>query len=305
MCTNVYSFDYLLEFFIADRMPAKATIKHYKLVIKLFQDDTNITDVREVNKIIANQWRNTVYKRASASTCNNYIRHLKSLLNCALEEELIETNPFARVKSITTHKKPSRSTNSSSVTTAIKYLQQEDVELPPGWFWVIVIKTLYYTGMRRKQLVKLHWKDINFENRIINLKAESSKNSREWDIPLNEHILADLISLKKAVWDTLGVDTDIEDEQVFNITLFNPRYRGDNMTEAQMSGFFRNLSEKVEFKISAHRFRHRLATELVNKKEDVKLVKELLGHTNILTTYGYVTPDMNKIRSLVSEIEPI
>ena len=33
MCTNVYSFEYLLEYFIADRLPSKATIKHYKFVI--------------------------------------------------------------------------------------------------------------------------------------------------------------------------------------------------------------------------------------------------------------------------------
>ena len=306
MCTNVYSFEYLLDYFIADRLPSKATIKHYKFVVGLFVKDTNITDVREITKLTVNQWRNKVFSRASASTCNNYIRHLKSLFNCALEDELIETNPFAKVKLITDHKKLDRTTNTNNVAEAIAFLREEEQDYMPGWFWVSVILTLYYTGMRRKQLVRLCWRDIDFNRRIIQLRAESSKNKREWEIPLNVNILNELIALKKFTWDLLGREEEnIDDQQVFNITLFNSRYSGEKMTEAQVSGFFRNLSEKLGFKLSTHRFRHRLASELVNKKEDVKLVQNLLGHTNILTTYGYVTPDMGKIRALVSEIQPI
>ncbi len=65
MCTNVYSFDYLLECFIADRMPAEPTIKHYKFVINLFIKDTSIADIRELDKQTINQWRNRVFNRAS------------------------------------------------------------------------------------------------------------------------------------------------------------------------------------------------------------------------------------------------
>ncbi len=213
--------------------------------------------------------------------------------------------PFAKVKLLTTHKKLNRTTNGVDVRKAITFLGEEEQDYMPGWFWISVIKTLYYTGMRRRQLVKLCWKDIKFERRIIQLRADGSKNKREWEIPLNINILKGLVALKKANWDILGVDENIEEEQVFNITLFNPRYQGDEMTVEQISGFFRNLSKKLGFKLSPHRFRHRLASELVNKKEDMKLVKDLLGHTNILTTYGYVTTDMNKIRSLVSGIVPI
>ena len=276
MCTNVYSFEYLLDFFITDRMPAKATIKQYKLVISLFQRDTKIIDIREINKHIANQWRNQVLDRASASTCNNYLRHLKSLFNCALEEELIKNNPFAKVKIITTHRKLNRTTNSNDVAKALSFLREEEQDYMPGWFWIAVIKMLYYTGMRRKQLTKLCWKDIDFERRIIQLRAESSKNNREWEIPLNHHILQELIFLKTTIWELVGLEENINNLQVFNVTLFNPRYRGDNMTEEQVSGFFRHLSEKLEFKLSPHRFRHHLASELVNKKGGCQISQRVI-----------------------------
>jgi len=257
-------------------MPAKATIKQYKLVISLFQRDTKIIDIREINKHIANQWRNQVLDRASASTCNNYLRHLKSLFNCALEEELIKNNPFAKVKIITTHRKLNRTTNSNDVAKALSFLREEEQDYMPGWFWIAVIKMLYYTGMRRKQLTKLCWKDIDFERRIIQLRAESSKNNREWEIPLNHHILQELIFLKTTIWELVGLEENINNLQVFNVTLFNPRYRGDNMTEEQVSGFFRHLSEKLEFKLSPHRFRHHLASELVNKKGGCQISQRVI-----------------------------
>ena len=47
------------------------------------------------------------------------------------------------------------------------------------------------------------------------------------------------------------------------------------MTEDQLSGFFRNLSDKSNIAISSHRFRHRLATDLSNNStNDVKNVQE-------------------------------
>ena len=305
MCTNAYSFEYLLNVFIAERVPSEATIKHHKFVSNLFQKENNIDDIREIERKDVIKWRNEVLIRASAQTCNNYIRHLKSLFNCAVENEILEKNPFAKVPIITVHQKPNKSTNRDIVAKAINLLKDKSQDSKPGWFWIAVIRTYFYTGMRRRQLVELQWKDIHFEDRLITLRAESSKTKREWDIPLNKEILKDLIRLRKEAWDIYGVDSNIEDIQVFNVTLFNSRYRRKEMTVDQLSGFFRWLSNNIGFKLTPHRFRHRLATELVNKKDDIKVVKELLGHTNILTTYKYVSTDLSKMRSLVSEITPL
>ena len=58
--------------------------------------------------------------------------------------------------------------------------------------------------------------------------------------------------------------------QIFNVTLFNHLYRSKEMTRDQISGFFKKLSKNAGVKISAHRFRHKLATDLSNKQRSPK-----------------------------------
>ena len=94
MCTNVHSFEYLLKFYIIDRRLAESTVKHYNLVIRLFQKETGISDIRELDKFTIVEWRNAVHDRTSAATCNNYLRHLKSLFSWAYDEDLIEKESF-------------------------------------------------------------------------------------------------------------------------------------------------------------------------------------------------------------------
>ena len=93
--------------------------------------------------------------------------------------------------------------------------------------------------------------------------------------------------------------------QVFNITLFNTKHHGKRMTEEQLSGFFKNLSRKTNIKCSAHRFRHRLATDLVNQKGNIKDVQYLLGHSNVKTTLGYVSTDLHQMRTTLKTTTPI
>jgi len=305
MCTNVHSFEYLLESFILDRRPAKSTIKHYKLVIRLFQKDTGITDIRELNRVNILKWRNTVSDRASPATCNNYLRHMKSLFNCAVDNEIIEKSPFERIRGITSHKRSNRTTTIEKISEAIEFLKGESQYERPGWFWILVIRMFYFTGMRRRQLAELRWKDIDFDEHFINLRIEGSKTKREWDVPFKEDIITDLIRLKKEMWDVFGVNTNLDDMQIFNVTLFNSRFQGEQMTADQISRFFRSLSKSLGFKLSPHRFRHKYATTLANKEKNMKHVQILLGHTNIMTTYGYVQPDMQSMKELVSQLPSV
>ncbi len=87
--------------------------------------------------------------------------------------------------------------------------------------------------------------------------------------------------------------------------MFNHRYSGTRMTSEQLSGFFRNLSKNTKVKGSAHRFRHRLATDLVNKKGNIRDVQQLLGHSNVTTTLGYVSTNLQQMRNTLKSATPI
>ena len=172
-------------------------------------------------------------------------------------------------------------------------------QLQPKWFWVIVMKMLYSTGIRRHQLIEIRWKHLDLEQGVLLLVAEGSKTHREWQIPLMPGVISALRYLRIRTLERQCTD-DIAHRQVFNVTLFYDRYSGDAMTEEQLSGFFRRLSGALGQLITPHRFRHTLATKLLQGPHpDIKTVQSLLGHTDMRTTLGYVEVDLDHLRALL------
>jgi site-specific recombinase XerD len=92
-----------------------------------------------------------------------------------------------------------------------------------------------------------------------------------------------------------------KNNQIFNITLINSRYFADNMNEEHVARFFVKASKTLNLRVSAHRFRHAFATKLANNtKTNIKTVQNLLGHSSVYTTLGYVHPDIEDMRRAIN-----
>lgn len=297
------SIDELLKAYLAERLLRPATAKHCRLVVRLFKRDTGIADLHQVQKMDLLRWRTQVLERSSAATWNNYLRHLRALGNYGWEEELLERNPFAAVKLVPTYHKPKKTVALDTLRQANAYLAQSDEPLKPAWFWRIVLQTLYTTGMRRRQLVTIRWSDIDFQAERLLLRAEGSKTRRAWHIALLPETLDGLRDLRRRTVAVIG-NSELGDHQAFNVTLFYARYTGEEMTEEQLSGFFRRLAAGIGQRISTHRLRHTFASQLA-PSGDLKTLQDLLGHTNIRTTLEYVEPDLEQMRALLKRLPQV
>jgi integrase len=60
--------------------------------------------------------------------------------------------------------------------------------LEPAWFWMTVIETLKFTGMRQNQLLHIRLCDVDLKLGIIELQAEGSKNHREHRVPITARL---------------------------------------------------------------------------------------------------------------------
>jgi len=298
---NTTTLENILELYILDRTPSKATIDTFKRIIRIFENDTKITQISDINKHQLNLWKRQLLARIKHISCNTYLRHIKTLILFAIEEEIIDNNPFIKFRMVKVPEKPFKSIENTDVYGALQFLDMNP--LPPAWFWRIVIYTLYYTGIRRRQLVGLNWEDIDLENAVIKLCSEKSKTGKEWDLPIHEDLVPHLVYLKEKSIE-YG-NKNLKGKQVFNVTMFNEKYKGNKMTENQLSGFFRNLSNKSKIPISSHRFRHRLATDLSNNSTNVKNVQEILGHKDVRTTLEYVSSNFEQMKESISAITPI
>ncbi len=293
--------DHLLQEYLEIKEIAEATARSYATAVRVFKRDMKPKSVRRIAVEELAQWRNEVLARASGTTWNTYLRHLRALFNFAVKRGYRETNPFLEIELVRTPRKRKRVIHDEAILYYKNLLQNRE----DGWFWWTVTLTFYYTGIRRRQLVGLYWSDIDLEGRVMLLRSETSKNYREWRIPIIEPLVEPLRQLQEKTLAVAGRGY-LMNGQVFNVTLFNPAYAGDQLTETQLSDFYNRLRRNTGNKhaISPHRFRHRFATELV-RRAPPKYVQELMGHTSIHTTLEYVEVEMDDLRATAEKMPSI
>jgi integrase len=306
----------LLDHYVRDNVLRPATVQVYgNVVLQMIKDcagDRDDLALRLITHELLVSWRTQVLARARPSSWNNYRAHIRALLNYAVLAGWLSDSPLKRVKAAPVGALKGKALGQAELRRLLSLLRDDYGEecavgnaLCPRWFWRIAVKTLYYTGMRRRQLVSLRWRDINFEKAEILLRYEGSKTRRQWEIPIPEPLAPELRRLQSRTLEQRGLTdaTTLLDDQVFNVTLFYKRYRGVRMTEAQLTGFFKRLTNAAGVQVSAHRMRHTLATELTRgENRDIKAVQDLLGHTDIRTTLLYVHTDTAQMRRLFEDL---
>jgi integrase len=299
MHQEVQSLDDLLAFYVRERIPSEGMERQLWVVTRSFRGATGISQLLEIKRDNLLGWRDHLLKARGVSdtTWNNYLRHMKVLLNFAQENGWGDWHHLKGVKRLPERKRQKRTVNHDGVAGVLAYLRHTDQQHMPGWFWETVVKTLYYTGIRRRQLVGLHWEDIGWHDSTITLRAETSKTRTEWVIPMAQPLQAELGVLERESRTRLGRRC-LPGEQVFNVTLFNPHYKAKGMTVDHVSAAFRRIREQTGVAVSAHRFRHTFASQLA-KQGRIKELQQVMGHTDVRTTLGYVQPDLEGMAELV------
>ena len=293
------TFNCLLRQYTREKPLSSATIKTYKDVVSLFLNDTGYRFLDDPTFDELLEWRLRIIERTSDITWNNYLRHMRALWKFAIQKQYVpEDNPFKRLHWGKYRSNKTKTITSKEFNTILNFLSDEQCMLYPGWFWKTVVQFMYYTGVRRKQLVTLTWQDIDFIDKTVRLSAEGEKTDFERLLPIENTLILELRKYQH----NLMLHSPLackSNAQLFNITTVYSRYSGRQMTEFQLSGFFKRLGKHVGFPISAHRLRHTMATEIA-KSGKIKPLQQILGHADIRTTMNfYVHPDMDELRSLI------
>lgn len=271
------------------------TQKTFLRAVDLFIQRAGVTQICEIDVAAVIRFKSATLQVAQPVTFNGYLRYLRLLGDHAVTGGYLNKNHFRSLKTATPGKKLFRVLGDEPILKAIEILEHNTDEYPDAEFWVGVIKTLYYTGIRRRQLTALQVGDINIDQGIITLSYRGSKTHREWAIPIHSQLKPVLVSLLHQLRNKLGRPLMTTDP-VFNFAFLVKPYRADPVRPAALlpttiSGFFKRFNKKTGIHLSAHRFRHTFASNLCNPAEgepDVLAVQQLLGHTTLQTTKEYV-----------------
>jgi integrase len=134
-----------------------------------------------------------------------------------------------------------------------------------------------HTGMRRGEILKLKWTDVDFPNRIITVQEAKSGKKR-------------MISMDDTLTETLHkLPSRFKKGLVFPTNRKNEEGEHDaNKELTDTNKTFTRLTEKVKLEdLRFHDLRHTFASHLVMNGVDLRAVQELLGHASINMTMRY------------------
>lgn len=281
------------------RASTKALLKHFRT-----------TPIEEIDHRAVLAWRKKILENGlSKRSWNTYSNHLRTVWGYAIEHGLMThttINPF-RKTSVIPPKRASKTINGEAIQRARNWLTslvgqerctQERTQITPAWFWLTVFEMFYYTGIRLNALLCLRYKDIDWDNKMILVRGETEKTHREFFLPIMEGLAPHLCRILGEA-EKIGFSPD---DQLFNVNRFSRHYHGKEMNIDQVESIYRKLTDKIGVRMTPHRFRHTLATDLMKQPErNIHLTKSLLNHSNIATTMNYIEVDYDHMRAVLHE----
>ncbi|HEY0289930.1 MAG TPA: site-specific integrase [Pseudomonas sp.] len=253
-------------------------------------------------------WRRSELDRISKRSWNTYSSHLRTVYRYAMEHGLVDfkVNPLRETRVIPT-KRPKKTIVNDAIVRARSWLEvlaseeSETIsrtEITPAWFWLSVFEMFYYTGLRLNALLCLRYVDIDLSQRMIKVRGETEKTHREFMIPVPDGLMPHLERIMTAA---RALDF-LPKDQLFNVNRFSGHYRRKEMNSDQVEAMFKKVTAMTGVRITPHRFRHTIASELMRQPErNIHLTKTLLNHSNIATTMEYLEPDYDMMREVMNE----
>lgn len=286
-----------LTYLDLERNYAAATLQAYRADLEYFanycQDQHDQQDLIQVPYSIIRSWIVVLMDQGlTTRSVNRKISALRSFYTYLVKTQQLAVSPLQQHRSLKSSKK-----------VAVPFSVQEVERLFASDLFgdnytdilaLSLIKTLYYTGMRRAELIGLQRSDVDFGSQQIKVLG---KRSKERMIPL-------LPTLQSQLEIYLQQREQLEELQDTNHFFLqtNGKKLSPNFVYRQVNSYFKIISTKT--KISPHMLRHSFATHLLDHGADLNAVKDLLGHSSVGATQVYTHSSMQKIKSIYAASHP-
>lgn len=276
------------------------TIKAYSIDLKQFVDLV-LTINGELNKNTLTQYITHIHKRYKPKTIKRKIACVKAFLNYMEYEEILEVNPFKKLR--VKFKEPLILPR----TIPINYIQDilstayaermndsnSQQQLNAVYRDIAVLELLFATGVRVSELCCLYKANVDLDNNNIRIFG---KGSRERIVQIgNQEVISALIAYYNRF------SCSIHESGFFFVNRLHHR-----LSEQSVRFMINKYVEKagIAIHITPHMFRHSFATLLLEEDVDIRYIQQLLGHSSITTTQIYTHVTSTKQKSILITKHP-
>lgn len=270
------------------------TIKAYRIDLKQF---FNFMDGKIPGKEKIEQYITKLHKKYKQKTIKRKIASLKAFFNYLEEEELIQNNPFRKIK--VKFKEVvvlPRVIPRQEIEQLLNYMYAQEPIGKEKKIWLrdmAVVETCFATGARVYEISNLRVDSIDLNSGLIRFMG---KGKKERYIQIGE---PEILKLLREYYE--ANKTAIEKCGNFFINIRGRRF-SEQSIRLMLHKYTRNAG--IKRNITPHMFRHSFATYLIEEGVDVSCVQQILGHTSIKTTQIYIHIAAQKQAEILKEFHP-
>jgi integrase len=259
-------------------------------------------NLSDLNTWLLESWRKArLAEGRAASTVNRDISALKAALNRAVEWELIDANPMAKVNpkkvddagvvrflsddeesrlraALAARDQGNRAARERA--NAWRAARGRDTMPALGTFadhLTPMVLVSINTGVRRGEMFNLTWLDVDLQRANLTVLGSGAKSGKTRHIPLNTEAVAALKAWQKQTGSEGLVFKNADGGRMDNVR----KAWAGVLADAGITGF------------RWHDLRHTFASKLVMAGVDLNTVRELLGHGDLTMTlrYAHLAPE--------------
>ncbi len=269
------------------------------------------SDIKDYFYELYNQSLRTSSVARKISCLKNFYRFLES-------EKLISNDPTLYLEAQKRERPLPKFLTEEEVFKLLDFVNRDKSEF--GVKLSCMLEVLYSAGLRVTELVSLPLNALqeseeNGEKTLRNYLIVKGKGSKERIAVLNKSAISKLMEYlqlrqkmgqEKSKW--LFVGTVRSSKKLGEIRHRDQEIQDSHITRQRLHQMLKELAIKAgvdHSKVHPHAIRHSFATHLLNNGVDLRVLQELLGHSNISTTEIYTHILDSKLRDLVFKHHPL
>jgi len=273
-------FDYLSK----EKNFSSNTVIAYRKDLETFKlfclDHYEISNISKVSYPIIRDWIiNLSEKNLSPLTINRKISSLNKYYDFLLKTQVNKVSPLKNHKRLKVQKKLIIPFSEDEVFKVIDVFSN-DFE---GKRNLLIVDTLYSTGIRRDELINIKLNDVFLSENLIKVLGKRNK----------ERLVPVLGNLNKRIKDYLSLRKEVSLSSSYLFITNKGKSIGPSLVYRVVKKYFSKVSTKV--KTSPHVLRHSFAIHMLNNGADINSIKEIMGHSSLASTQIYTKIKLPKI----------
>ena len=270
-----------LDFLEIEKGLSENTLEAYRRDLSNFFDFCNDIDISKIQRTQINSYvRNLHEKKYSPTSIMRKIASLRGFFKWACANEKTKSNPTLTLEQ---PKIPQKLPKVMTAEEINSILNQDLSKLHR-----VIIELLYGCGLRVSELVNLKINDYDLNGKYLEC---TGKGSKDRIVPLGKKAISAIKNYLPEREYTLQKYNLQSKQLLINV-------KGKQVTRQEVYTFIHEQGKKLHKAISPHTLRHTFATHLLENGADLRVVQELLGHSDVSTTQLYTHISKKRLKEV-------